>query len=62
MVSPLTVTSPGKHAVEAQKMRVGFDRTKIVEGHDLDVLAAGFHDGAQDVAADAAKPVDGDAN
>jgi hypothetical protein len=29
-------------------------------GNDLDVLAAGFDDGAQDVAADAAKAVDGD--
>jgi len=43
-------------------MRIGFGRREIVEGYDLDVLAAGFHNGAQDIAADAAKPVDGDAN
>ena len=28
------------HAVEAQEMRVGLDRTQIVDGDDLDVLAA----------------------
>jgi len=49
-------------AVEAQEVRVGLDRTQIVEGDDLDVLASGLHNGAQDIAADAAKPVDGDAN
>ena len=47
------------HAVEAQKMRVGFDRAEIVDAHHLDVRAAAFGDGAQDIAADAAKPVDG---
>ena len=50
------------HGVEAQQMGVGLDRAEIVDGDDLDVLAAGFGDGAQDVAADAAKPVDGDAD
>jgi len=49
-------------AVEAQQMRIGLDRAEIVDLHDLDVLAARFHDGAQDVAPDAAEPVDGDAN
>ena len=65
MVSPLTVTVAGKaavHAVVAQQMRVGFDRAEIVDADHLDVLAAGFGDGAQDVAADAAKSVDGDPN
>ena len=46
------------HAVEAQQMGVGLDRTEIVDGDDLDVLAAGFGDGAQHVAADAAESVD----
>ena len=43
-------------------MRVGLDRREVVDGDDLDILAPGFHDGAQDVAADAAEPVDGDPN
>src|SRR5258708_23220471 len=42
-------------------MGIGFDRAEIVDGDHLDVLAIGFGDGAQDVAADAAKPVDGNA-
>ena len=50
------------HAVVAQQMRVGLDRAEIVDGDDLDVLAAGFVDGAQDVAADAAKSVDGNSD
>ena len=65
MVSPLTVTSPGKRPctrVVAQQMRVGLDRAEIVDGDDLDVLAAGLDDGAQDVAADAAESVDGNPN
>ncbi len=47
------------HAVVAQQMRVGLDRPQIVDADDLDVLAPALGDGAQDVAADAAKPVDG---
>jgi hypothetical protein len=50
------------NGVEAQQMRIGFRRSEIVEGDNFDVLAAGFHNGAQDIAADAAKPIDGDAN
>src|ERR1043166_4333720 len=46
------------HRIEAQQMRVGLDRPKIVDADHLDVGAAGFGDGAQDIAADAAKPVD----
>ena len=49
------------HAVEAQQVRVGLDRAEIVDGDHLDVLAAGFGDGAQDVAADAAEAIDGNA-
>ena len=50
------------HAVVAQQMRIGLDRAEIVDGHDVDVLAAGFVDRAHDVAADAAKSVDGDSD
>ena len=45
--------------IEAQEMRVRLDRAEIVDRHDLDVLAAGFVDGAQHVAADASEPIDG---
>ena len=48
------------HGVVAQQVGVGLDRAEIVDGHDLDVLAAGFDDGAQDVAPDAPEAVDGD--
>ena len=47
------------HAVEAQEMRVGFDRPEIVDADHLDIRAAAFGDGAQDIAADAAEPVNG---
>ena len=47
------------HRVKAEKMRVGLDRAEIVDRDDLDILAAGLVDGAQDVAADASEPVDG---
>ncbi len=50
------------HAVEAQQVRIGFHRAEIVDGNHFDIGAAGLDDGAQDVAADAAKTVDGDAN
>src|SRR6516162_3488183 len=43
-------------------MRVGLHRGEIVDPDDLDVLAIGFGDRAQHVAADAAKTVDGNAN
>src|SRR5262249_29733779 len=48
------------HRVVAQQMRVGFDRSEIVQRNDVDILAAGFGDSAQDVAPDAAKSVDSD--
>jgi hypothetical protein len=41
-------------------MRIGFHRTQIVDGDHLDIGAAGFDDGAQDIASDAAEAVDGD--
>ena len=46
------------HAVVAQQVRVGLDGAEIVDRDDLDIGAAGLDDGAQDDAADAAKPVD----
>jgi hypothetical protein len=42
-------------------MCIGLDRTEIVDGYDLDVLAVGFGNGAQNVAADAAETVNGNA-
>ena len=48
------------HAVEAQQVGVGLDRAEIVDADHLDILAAGLGDGAQDVAADAAKTVNRD--
>ena len=39
-------------------MGVGLDRAEIVDADDLDVGAAGFDDGAEDVPADAAEAVD----
>src|SRR5207247_4401033 len=46
------------HGVETQQMGVGLDRAEIVDADHLDILAAGFRDGPQDIAADAAKSVD----
>jgi hypothetical protein len=48
------------NAVEPQEMRVGFDWAKIVESDDLDIGAAGFHNGAQDIAPNAPETVDRD--
>ena len=48
------------HRVVAHQVGVGLDRAEIVDRDDVDVLAPGFIDGANDVAADAAKSVDGD--
>ena len=45
--------------IVTQQMGVGLDRAEVVDGNDFDVGAAGFDDGAQNVAADAAKAVDG---
>ena len=41
-------------------MGVGLYRAEIVDGDDLDVVALGFVDGAQHIAADTAKSVDRD--
>ncbi len=48
------------HRIEAQQMGVGLDRAEIVDADHLDILAAGLGDGAQHIAADAAKPIDRD--
>jgi hypothetical protein len=50
---------PAMDRIIAQQMRVGLDRTQIVDRHDLDILAAGLHDRAQHVATDPPKSVDG---
>jgi hypothetical protein len=46
--------------IEAQQMGVGLDRAEVVNADHLDVPAAGFGDGPQHIAADAAKSVDCD--
>src|SRR6185312_9476956 len=46
------------HAVVAEQMGVGLDRAEVVDADHLDIVAAGFRDGTQHVAADAAKSID----
>ena len=65
MVSPFDrhlAREAAVHGIVAQQMGIGFDRSEIVDGDDLDVLAPGFGDRAQHVAADATEAVDGDPN
>ena len=50
------------HRVKPQQMGIGFHRAKIVDGDHFNVPAAGFDDGAQHIAADAAKTIDGNFN
>jgi hypothetical protein len=50
------------HGIEAEQMRVGFDRREVVDRDDFDIVTFGFHRGTQDIAADPAKAVDGDAH
>jgi hypothetical protein len=50
------------HAVVPEEVRIRLDRAEVVDRHDIDILAPGFVDGADDVAADAAKSVDGDSD
>src|SRR5690606_21362051 len=56
------VRKTAMHAVIAQQMGVGLDRPEVIDRHHVDVLAAGFVDGAYDVSADAAKSVDGNSD
>jgi hypothetical protein len=46
------------HRIVAQQVSVALDGAEIVDGDDFDVGALGLVDRPQDVAADAAKPVD----
>jgi hypothetical protein len=48
--------------VKTQKVCIRCGRPEIVDGDDINVPAARFHDGTQDKAADAAESVDGDTN
>src|SRR5690606_3221758 len=55
----------GKAAVDAvvsQQMRIGFHRAEVIDGYDVNVLAAAFKDGAQDVAANAAESIVGNSD
>ncbi|MNK46551.1 hypothetical protein D3C87_653360 [compost metagenome] len=45
--------------IVAKQMGVGFNRAEVVDGNNFDIGTAGFDDGAQDVAADAAEAVNG---
>ena len=56
------VREAAMHAVVAEQMGVGLHRAEVVDRHHVDVLAAGFEDRADDVAADAAKSVDGNSD
>src|SRR5690606_4436789 len=47
------------NAIVAQKMGIGLDRTQVVDGDDFNILATRFKDGADYVASNAAKSVDG---
>ncbi len=45
--------------VVTQQVRVGLDRAEVVDGNDFDVRAAGFNDGAENIAADTTEAVNG---
>ena len=44
--------------VEPQEMGIGLGRAKVVDGDDVDVLAAALDDGAKNVASDPPKSID----
>ncbi len=46
------------HGIVAQQMGIGLDRAQIVDRHHIDILAARFEDGADDIAPDPAEAVD----
>ena len=50
------------HGIESQQMGIGLDRTEIVDGDDLNVVAIRFGNCAQDIPADTSKSVDSDFN
>jgi hypothetical protein len=43
--------------VKAHEMGIGLDRAEIIDRHDFDVGAAGLDDRTENIAADAAKPI-----
>lgn len=47
------------NAVVLEQMYQVIIRRKVIDCNDLDIVGAAFDKGAQDAAADAAKPVDG---
>src|SRR5262249_43188503 len=53
---------PSMHGIEAQEVRVGFDRGKVVDAHNLDLVTIRFSDGAQHIASDSSEAVDRDPN
>ena len=50
----------GVDCVSRARLAGTYHLSQVVDSHHLDVLAAGFGDRPQDVAANTAKPVDGD--
>ena len=48
--------------IEAQQMGIGLDRSQIIHGDDMNIFAAGFEYGAQNIAPDAPEPVDSHPN
>ncbi len=46
------------NAIEPQQVGIGFDRGRVVDRHDLNVVSSAFNHGAQDIASDASKAVD----
>src|SRR5205823_1754102 len=50
------------HRIVAQQMRIGLDRREIVDGDDFGIVALGFDDRTQDIAADTAESINGNAN
>ena len=48
------------HRVEAHQMRIRLDGPKIIDGDDLNVRAARFHNRPQNIAADPTETVDRD--
>ena len=47
------------HGIIAHQMRVGFNRAEIIQSDDLNIGASGFDDGAQNIAADPSKTING---
>ncbi len=54
------VGEPAMDAIEAEQVRIGFNRAEIVDRDDFNIGAPAFDDGAQHVAADPTEAVDRD--